>query len=267
MSILEIFILAAVQGITEFLPISSSGHLRIASDILGLSENTLAIDVAVHVGTLFAVILYFWRDILFMLTGLGAAVRGRRHDGARLAVFLVIASVPVALAGFFGRALIEDSLRVLEVVGWTTIGFGLVLWLADRWGMRILRMEHMSAGHAVIIGLAQVLALVPGTSRSGITITAARFLGYERADAARFSMLLSIPAIAGAGLLVGLEIADAGDPVLTHAALLAAGLSFFTALLAIALFLRWLRFAGFGPFVVYRVIVGAVILAWIYGAF
>jgi len=267
MSLFEIFILAAVQGITEFLPISSSGHLRIASDILGLSENTLAIDVAVHVGTLFAVMLYFWRDLLFILTGLGAAVRGRRHDGARLAVFLIIGSVPVALAGFFGRALIEDSLRALEIVGWTTIGFGLILWLADRWGMRILRMEHMSAGNAAIIGLAQALALIPGTSRSGITITAARFLGYERADAARFSMLLSIPAIAGAGLLVGVQIAEAGDPVLTHAALVAAGLSFVTALLAIALFLRWLRFAGFGPFVIYRVIVGAVILAWVYGAF
>jgi len=128
-------------------------------------------------------------------------------------------------------------------------------------------MEHMSASHAAIIGLAQALALIPGTSRSGITITAARFLGYERADAARFSMLLSIPAITGAGLLVGVQIAKAGDPVLTHAALVAAGLSFVTALLAIALFLRWLRFAGFGPFMLYRVIVGAVILAWVYGAF
>ncbi|MEL0013197.1 MAG: undecaprenyl-diphosphate phosphatase, partial [Alphaproteobacteria bacterium] len=189
MPLFEIIVLAVVQGITEFLPISSSGHLRIVSDILGLSENTLAIDVAVHVGTLFAVMLYFWRDLLFILTGLGAAVRGRRHDGAHLAVFLIIGSVPVALAGFFGRALIVDSLRALEIVGWTTIGFGLILWLADRWGMRILRMEHMSASHAAIIGLAQALALIPGTSRSGITITAARLLGYERADAARFSML------------------------------------------------------------------------------
>ncbi|MBO6784425.1 MAG: undecaprenyl-diphosphate phosphatase, partial [Alphaproteobacteria bacterium] len=150
--------------------------------------------------------------------------------------------------------------------GWATVGFALLLFAADRYGMRILRMEHMNVPNAVVIGLAQALALIPGTSRSGITITAARFLGYERAEAARFSMLLSIPAIAGAGALVGQQLVETGDPLLTRAALIAAGLSFVAALVAIALFLRWLRFAGFGPFVVYRLVVGGVILAWAYGA-
>ena len=161
MPIFEIFVLAAVQGITEFLPVSSSGHLRITSDILGMSENTLVMDVAVHVGTLFAVMLYFWRDLVLMIAGLGASVRGRKHEGGRLAGFLVIATLPVVIAGFFGQSLIENTLRTVEIVGWTTIGFGVLLFLADRSGMRILRLEHMNLPNAVIIGLAQVLALIP----------------------------------------------------------------------------------------------------------
>ena len=267
MTFFEIFVLAAIQGITEFLPVSSSGHLRIASDILGLTENTLVMDVAVHVGTLFAVMLYFWRDLFFMISGLASAARGRRHDGGKLLGYLVIATIPVAAAGFFGQALIENTLRTIEIVGWTTIGFALLLFAADRTGMKILRLEHLNLPNVVIIGLAQALALIPGTSRSGITITAARFLGYERADAARFSMLLSVPAIAGAGLLIGMQVLETGNALLTRGALLAAGLSFITALAAIALFMRWLRVAGFGVFIVYRIFVGAVLLAWAYGAF
>lgn len=267
MPLFEIFVLAAIQGITEFLPVSSSGHLRIASEFFGISENTLVMDVAVHVGTLFAVMLYFWRDLFSMSHGIVDVARGRRSDGARLAGFLIIATIPIALAGYFGKALIENELRTLEIVGWTTIGFGLLLYVADRSGMRILRIDHMNLSNAVIIGLAQVLALIPGTSRSGITITAARFLGYERAEAARFSMLLSIPAIAGAGLLVGLQLAETGDAVLTRGAVIAAALSFVTALAAIALFLRLLRVSGFGPFVIYRIALGGLLLAWVYGAF
>ena len=267
MPLFEILVLAAIQGITEFLPVSSSGHLRMASDMLGLSENTLVMDVAVHVGTLFAVALYFWRDLASMGRGLVDTARGRRHDGARLAGFLIVATLPIAAAGYFGQALIENQLRTLEIVGWTTIGFGLLLYLADRTGMRILRLGHMNLPNAVIIGLAQVLALIPGTSRSGITIIAARFLGYERTEAARFSMLLSIPAIAGAGLLIGLQLVETGDSALTRGALVAAALSFVTALVAIALFLHWLRVSGFGPFVVYRIAIGSVLLAWVYGVF
>lgn len=267
MPLFEILVLAIVQGITEFLPVSSSGHLRITSDILGISENTLVMDVAVHVGTLFAVMLYFWRDLVMMIIGLGAAVRGRKHKGGRLAGFLMIATIPVVIAGFFGQSLIENTLRTAEIVGWSTIGFGALLFLADRNGMRILRLEHMNLPNAVIIGLAQVLALIPGTSRSGITITAARILGYDRTDAARFSMLLSIPAITGAGLLIGLQLIEINSALLTRDALIAAAFSFVTALTAIALFLRWLRFAGFGPFVIYRIAIGGLLLAWTYGAF
>jgi undecaprenyl-diphosphatase len=267
MPIFEVFVLAAVQGITEFLPVSSSGHLRITSEILGISENTLVIDVAVHVGTLFAVVLYFWRDLVMMIGGLGAAARGRKHEGGRLAGFLMVATIPVVIAGFFGQSLIENSLRTVEIVGWATIGFGVLLFLADRSSIVILSLEHMNFSSAVIIGLAQVLALVPGASRSGVTITAARFLGYDRTDAARFSMLLSIPAIAGAGLLIGFQLLESENALLTRDVLIATGLSFVTALAAIALFLRWLRFSGFGPFVIYRIAIGGLLLAWTYGAF
>ncbi|MDA0785639.1 MAG: undecaprenyl-diphosphate phosphatase [Proteobacteria bacterium] len=267
MPLFEIAVLAIIQGITEFLPISSSGHLRLGSELLGLSQNTLILDVAVHVGTLFAVVAYFWRDLVFMIAGLFDTVRGRKHDGARLAGYLVLATIPVIIAGFFAQNLIEHHLRTLEIVGWTTIGFGLLLFLADRTGMTILKLDHLTIPHALVIGIAQVLALIPGTSRAGITITAARFLGYDRREAARFSMLLSIPAIGGAGLLIGLQLIETGNAMLTRDALIAAVLSFLTALVTIVLFLRWLRFAGFGPFVIYRLALGGLILGWVYGAF
>lgn len=264
MGLLEIIILAVVQGITEFLPISSSGHLRAAAEILGIPESTLIIDVAVHVGTLGAVIIYFWRDIARIVVGLLKFATGTRTDGGLLGLFLIVATIPVFAAGYFGRDFIDSNLRSLEIIGWTSIGFGIVLWWADRAGMTVLRLDHMTPLNAILIGLAQVLALVPGTSRSGVTITAARMLGYERTDAARFSLLLSIPAIAGAGLLITLELIASGDATLGRGAVIAASLAFMTALAAIALLMRWLRFAGFTPFVVYRVLMGGAILYWVY---
>ena len=157
-------------------------------------------------------------------------------------------------------------LRSVEIIGWTTLGFGLLLGLADRVGMTVRRLEHMSYGSALAIGMAQVLALIPGTSRSGITMTMARFLGFERADAARFSLLLSIPAIAGAGTLTGIDLWQSGDVSLTRDVLIAAGLSFASALVAITLMMTWLKHAGFMPFVVYRILLGALLLYLVYGA-
>jgi undecaprenyl-diphosphatase len=150
------------------------------------------------------------------------------------------------------------------VVGWTTLGFGVVLFVADRLGMTFKRVEHLSAAGALAIGLAQVLALIPGTSRAGITMTAARALGFERQDAARFSMLLSIPTIAGAGILGGLDIYASGDPRLGLDALLAAVFACATALVAISLMMAWLRHATFTPFIIYRAILGIALLTWVY---
>ena len=179
---------------------------------------------------------------------------------------IFIGSIPVVIAGYALNKYAGGVLRSVEVIGWTTLGFGLLLGLADRVGMTVRRLEHMSYGSALAIGLAQVLALVPGTSRSGITMTMARFLGFERADAARFSLLLSIPAIAGAGMLKGIHLWHADDMDLTLDALTAAGLSFVSALIAIMVMMSWLKRAGFMPFVIYRVLLGILLLYLVYAA-
>lgn len=266
MPILHLAILALVQGITEFLPISSSGHLVLVPYVMQWQDQGLMMDIAVHVGTLGAVMVYAWREIGMMLTGLWKLLRGRIDQGTRLMLQVIVGSVPVVIAGFMIAKYAGGMLRSVEIIGWTTLGFGLLLGLADRVGMTVRRLEHMSYGSALAIGMAQVLALIPGTSRSGITMTMARFLGFERADAARFSLLLSIPAIAGAGTLTGIDLWQSGDVSLTRDVLIAAGLSFASALVAITLMMTWLKHAGFMPFVVYRTLLGALLLYLVYGA-
>lgn len=260
----HILLLALIQGITEFLPVSSSGHLVVTSQLLGWPDQGLVIDVAVHLGTLFAVMLYFWRDIWFIAVDLTRLAIGRGGAGAQLAGRLLIATVPVFIVGYLARDEIGSWLRDAEIIAWATIGFAIVLWIADRLGMTVRRIEHIGVGNAVFIGLMQVLALVPGVSRSGITMTAGRLLGLERQEAARFSLLLSIPTIVGAAALSGVEIYQAGDPGLGQDAALAVGLSFVTGLAAIAAMMHWLKRAGFGIFVVYRLALGAGLLYWIY---
>ncbi len=266
MTLLQIIVLAVVQGITEFLPISSSGHLVLVPIVADWPDQGRTMDIAVHVGTLFAVILYFWRDCLAMLGGLWRSLKGRRDAGATLFWKVTAATLPVIGAGFAMKTLLgDDAFRSIEVLGWTMLGWGIVLWIFDRMCMTVKRVEHMPWFDVAIIGLSQVLALIPGTSRSGITMTAARALGYERGEAARFSMLLSIPTILGAGVLAGLDIYKAGDDALTVSAAIGAGLAFVSALIAIALMMAWLKRASFTPFVIYRVLLGIVLLAVAYG--
>jgi len=263
--ILHIVVLALMQGTTEFLPISSSGHLVLVPILAGWPDQGLIFDVAVHVGTLGAVILYFWRDVFGMTKGVLMLLGGRVEPQAKLAGLIVLATIPVVLAGYGLNRFGMDGLRTLTVIGWTTLGFGLVLWITDRAGMTVRRVEHLGLSDAVIIGIAQVLALIPGTSRSGITMSAARMLGMERTDAARFSMLLSIPTIIGAGALKGLELYQSGDVRLTSDAMLAAGISFITALIAIVVLMAWLKRSSFTPFVIYRIILGVGLLGLSYG--
>jgi len=260
----HIVVLAIVQGITEFLPISSSGHLVLTSRVLGWPDQGILIDIAVHAGTLLAVMVYFWRDLWEMTVGTMGVFTGRRAPALRLVACLIIATIPVVLAGYFGIHYINEVLRSVELIAWTTLGFGILLWIVDRLCMTVRRIEHMSYAGALLVGLSQVLALLPGTSRSGITITACRFLGMERREAARFSMLLSIPTIFGAATLAGLEIYKAGDAALRLDAVIAAGLAFLTALGAIALMMRWLMHATFTPFVIYRILLGMALLYWVY---
>ncbi len=265
MTLLQLFVLAAVQGVTEFLPISSSGHLILVPAVTGWPDQTLLIDTAVHVGTLGAVVVYFWRDLANLVGGLGRGLRGRGDAAFRLFGLLVLASLPlIAAGGVLSLTGWEGALRDARIVAWATLVFGVVLLVADRLFLTVRRLEHMKVSGALLIGLSQVLALIPGTSRSGITMTAARMLGFERSDAARFSMLLSIPAIAGAGVLKGSELYQSGDAQLTFDAVIAAALAFGLAIVAIAVLMAWLRRATFTPFAIYRLILGAGLLIWLY---
>jgi undecaprenyl-diphosphatase len=264
-SLLHIFVVALVQGITEFLPISSQAHLILVPRLTGWCDQGLLIDIAVHVGTLGAVMVYFWRDCFAMSRGVANLARGRVTPDGRLFLLIVLATIPVVIAGYAVKTYLGLSFRSLEVIAWATLGFAVVLWATDRWGLRVRRVEHMTWDSALVIGFAQAVALIPGTSRSGITMTAARMLRFERVDAARFSMLMAMPVIIAAGTLAGLDLIKAGNAELTHTVTLAMGLSFGAALIAIAALMGWLKRASFAPFIIYRLILGAALLIAIYG--
>jgi undecaprenyl-diphosphatase len=261
---INLVVLAVIQGITEFLPISSSAHLILVPVFTDWPDQGPMIDVAVHVGTLGAVLLYFRRDIWAMIRGILRPGDSASGPGAKLAFHVIVATIPVVIAGAALSYFAIDIPRSPTVIGWTMLGFGLLLYAADRLNMTIRTVKHMTFAHALIIGVSQVLALVPGTSRAGITMTAARALGYERADTARFSMLLSIPTIIAAGSLIGFKLYRAGDIALSQTAAIAAALSFIAALATIGAMMAWLRRANFTPFVVYRVALGGYLLWWAY---
>ena len=200
MTLEQIIVLAVVQGITEFLPVSSSGHLILIPAFTGWQDQGVLTDVMVHVGSLFAVIAYFWRDVLRLIGGGFDLLRLRMNDNSRMVLYIVLATIPAVIFGIFlKKSGLGQDLRSAEVVAWNAVIFGILLYVADLVGPRLKRMEDMKLSPALIIGLAQAAALIPGTSRSGITMTAARFMGFDRPEAARFSFLLGIPAIAGAG--------------------------------------------------------------------
>ncbi|MEW9798355.1 undecaprenyl-diphosphate phosphatase [Alteromonas sp. CYL-A6] len=266
MTFFEILILAIIQGITEFLPISSSGHLLLPAALLGWKEQGLAFDVAVHVGSLLAVILYFRQDILHMATAwLTEGFRKQQSADSRLAWFVVLATLPAVLVGFALKDLIELYARTPMVIAVTTIGFGLLLWYADATAKRQQQLDTLTLRQAMMVGLAQVLALIPGTSRSGITMTAGLMLGLDRESCARFSFLLSIPVILGAGTLATLDLVS--EPHHIDWAILGYGalFSFVSAYACIYLFLSWISRIGMLPFVIYRLILGVGLLFFIAG--
>jgi undecaprenyl-diphosphatase len=266
LSFLQIVVLAIVQGLTEFLPISSSGHLILVPALTGWPDQGLALDVAAHVGTLFAVFAYFWRDIGRMALGLWQMLRGKRDPWAVLVFYLVIATIPALIVGYLVDSFAGTAFRSMELVGWTFIAFGVVLYVADKIGLTVRRLEHIRLGHALVIGLAQAIAFIPGVSRSGITMVAARAMGFERAEAARFSFLLSIPAIAAGGVWKGWQLVRVGSADALLDAAWVCGLAALAGFLAIAVLMAWLKRSGFTPFVVYRLIVGGFLLYLVYFA-
>ena len=267
MTLLHLGILALVQGITEFLPISSSAHLVLLPEITGWPDQGLQIDIAVHLGTLGAVLVYFHRDVAHMLAGARSLAGGRIDADGRLALQVLVASLPVIAAGAmvsqwaFGEA--RDLRSLAWVIAGASIGFGLLLWLVDARAPAGRRTGDLGWGAVLVVGLGQALALVPGTSRSGAAMTAGRLVGLSRREAARFALLLGIPAIAGAAVLAVADIVAAGDARLGRDAAVAALLSFLAAWATVALFMRFVERIGFLPFVLYRVALGLALIAYL----
>jgi len=258
---LQIVVLAIVQGITEFLPISSSAHLILVPKLTSWPDQGLAFDLAVHVGTLAAVVLYFRAELGRMSRDFAASIRERRIVGeSRLAWAVLWGTVPVGLAGLAFNDVIETKLRAPLLIAATTITFGLVLWIADV--RRGTRSEHeLSWRDVLVIGCAQAIALVPGTSRSGITISAGMLLGLSREGAARFSFLLAVPVTALAAALKAAQLVGLEAPIDWTPFAIGALLSGIMALLCIHFFLKALTSVGMMPYVLYRLALGALLLA------
>ena len=266
-----LFLVALVQGITEFLPVSSSGHLVLLPQLTSFADQGQTIDVAAHIGTLGAVMVYVRRDIFNMLSSLTSrASRSAPHR--HLIGLLVVASLPVIIAGFLLEIAGTNFLRAALIVALANLIFALWLWQADKGAVSYVLTapdspqpdwQKMPFKHALTIGFAQIFALIPGASRSGVTMTMARQLGYDRLSAARFSLLLSLPVIAGAGLLKGVSIYKGDISVDIAAIAIVAGLSFIFALLAIRWMMGWLAHANFRIFVIYRIVLGIILLGLI----
>ena len=261
MLIEHIVILALLQGLTEFLPISSSAHLILAPMINGWADQGLAFDVAVHVGTLSAVVLYFRHELLAMARDWFISLQRRELVGeSKLAWAVLIGTIPVGLCGLLFHDFIATQLRSPLVIATTTIVFGLLLGWADWRGKRQRNEHSLGWGDIVTIGLAQAVALIPGTSRSGITMTAGLMLGLTREAAARFSFLLSVPVIALSGGLETFKLVRAETVVDGQSLIIGTLISAFAAYACIHLFLKFISRMGMWPFVVYRLLLGVTLL-------
>lgn len=262
MDAIQAVVLAAIQGLTEFLPISSSGHLVLPQTLLGWSDQGLAFDVAVHVGSLLAVLVYFRDDVKALLAAWLGSLRGSApSQDSRLAWYVIVATIPAVIAGLIFNDFIEMNLRGGYVLAAATFFWGIVLGAADRYSSHRRQLGDIGLRIALFIGVAQALALVPGTSRSGITITAALMMGLSRSDAARFSFLLSMPIIAAAGSYKLLELLQDNHPVPWFYLFLGLVVSAVTAYLCIRVFMHWVERIGMMPFAIYRVILAGVIVA------
>ncbi|SMQ67564.1 undecaprenyl-diphosphate phosphatase [Agreia sp. VKM Ac-1783] len=274
MDFLNAVILGLVQGLTEFLPISSSAHLLIVGRLLGTGDDPGAAFTAItQLGTETAVVIYFWRDISRIVSRWFFSLTGRvpRTDpDAKLGWFIILGSVPIVVLGLIFQDAIESTLRSLWIVAGTLIVFGILLGVADYVGAKKRRLDELTVPHATVFGFAQALALIPGVSRSGGTITAGLFMGYERAAAARYSFLLAIPAVFGSGLYQVFKSVKETCTVATATCtpevfgpletLVATVIAFVVGLVVIAFFMSYISKRSFLPFVVYRIALGLVLL-------
>lgn len=265
MDTFQVIILALIQGLTEFLPISSSAHLILPAQLLGWEDQGLSFDVAVNTGSLLAVVMYFRRELLSMFTAwTGSIVSRKQTQESKLAWWIILATIPAVIIGFSAKGFIETHFRSIEVIAVTTIVFGLLLWWADKMQREGLNEFQVGWKKALVIGIAQAMALIPGTSRSGATITAALMLGLSREAAARFSFLMSVPVSLGAAILVTKDLLSSGQVIDYQALGLGIVVSFIAAYICIHYFLKIISKMGMTPFVIYRLALGAVLCGIIF---
>ena len=263
---IEAVVLGIVQGLTEFLPISSSAHLRVVGEMFGWDDPGAAFTAITQIGTEAAVLLYFRHDIArIVVAWLGSLGGGRKGDpDARMGWLIIVGSIPIVVLGLLFQDDIETTLRDLRIVAICLVAFSLILFWADRVGAKQRELKDLTVPHGIGFGFAQAMALIPGVSRSGGTITAGLFLGYSRAAAARYSFLLAIPAVLGSGFFQAYEALTgdvAGEGVSWGPTILATVIGFGVGLTVIAWLLRYLDRGSFLPFVVYRVVLGLLVLA------
>jgi undecaprenyl-diphosphatase len=262
----EAVVLGVVQGLTEFLPISSSAHLRIVGEAFGWDDPGAAFTAITQIGTEIAVLLYFRRDIGRIIVAWVASLAGKRKGDpdARMGWLIIVGSIPIVVLGLLFQDRIETTLRDLRIVAIALVAFSLILYWADRVGAKKRELDQLTVGHGIAFGFAQAMALVPGVSRSGGTITMGLFLGYTRAAAARYSFLLAVPAVLGSGFFQAYEALTgdvAGETVQWGPTIVATVIAFAVGLSVIAWLLRYLNRGSFTPFVVYRIVVGLTVLA------
>lgn len=272
MPITHIVVLALIQGITEFLPVSSSAHLIFPSQLLGWDDQGIAFDVAVHLGTLLAVVIYYISDLYeITIHTIKSMITRKQTPQSRIGWFIIIGTIPAAVAGLLLEEFVSTAGRSIHIIAYTTIGFGLLLGLASyvnrkmNWhtkanlhNNRPDSLRKLNLAQTLVIGFSQALALVPGTSRSGITMTAGLFLGMRPEAAARFSFLLSIPIILASALLEGIKLVTSDVPGVANPVEMLVGgiIAFITALIVIALFMRFISKSGMAVFVIYRILLG-----------
>jgi len=260
MTYLDIVLIAVIQALAGVLPLSASGHFALFSGLAGQPAAFAAVSVAAHLGAGVGVAVWLWRDVLSMTVGVGRLLKGKADAGGRLFLALLVASLPAGLLGGWLLTVLAPPHGQLLAAA-CLLGFGLLLALADRWGVTVRRIEHLGLPGAILFGLLQVVALVPGVSRTGIVVTAARIVGYERRDAARLALLLGVPALLGLGAFKLWVLSRQAVLILSADLLLAAALSALMAWLAAGGMLSWLGRRTFQPFYVWRIMLGAGVVA------
>ena len=263
---LHIFLLSIIQGFTEFLPISSSAHLIILPKFLSVKDQGVIFDIAVHLGSLFAILIFFWKDSVSLIKGTILLITlNLRKKESQFLLRLILASIPVILVGLLLRIYkIDTLLRTLELIGWTMIIFGILLYLVDKIGKKNKKIEDWTYKDALIMGCFQALALIPGVSRSGITISGSRFIGYDRYNSIKLSMLMSIPTILASATLISTDLFEVTIDVDIFELIFSFLLAFFTSFLALFVLIKFIYKFHFTPYILYRIFLGLILLWFVY---